>query len=1515
MSETISLTHPSKASHQTRASKLSTIEAKAAALRTELQYQAIENQLADEEFQRKVKAEQRKLQEEHEAKEFEKRKAAIQLQKELDSANAQIAVLKSRSSNGSRRATLDLPTDPNMVKNYVEQHALKTIPPTMYADKPDQKQLDASNNPDQEIKTEVENNPDQEIKIEVENNPDQEIKTEVEKNPDLTEVKENPDHERKTEAKQNLDHEIKIDVQENLVKSDAIPLNLKTNNDRKKISAQTKASQTIERQRPDLQRTAPLFDRSYYEENPEFEQFLRENLGGYQPEGIAPVSQRVMYSHPPYHAPTPDPGPSATDLGGLARVIAEQCNMMKLPPPEPSVFSGNPLEYNMWKRSFELLIENKDLRSSEKLYYLQKYLSGPAKECVKGFLLEDSTGSYTSAKARLDIRFGDHFVIAAAFKRKLKEWPKLASDDPSALQRFSDFLNQCQCAKRDNINLRILDDCDTNAALLSKLPQTLIKSWSRIVYSCKASTSMYPGFDQFVNFVEKEAMIASDPVIADALYKGKDSTQSSSKLPPPKEKRQSFVIEATNSESQARNSRHKESNTAGNTPRRPCFRCSHDHHLDNCPDFLKLSLPEKRAYAETNKLCFACLNQRHVAKHCKHRKWCKVCQKPHPTSLHDDKWRRVETVCNFTSSITSNKKCTMIIPVFVSHASNEAKEFLVYALLDTQSDATFMTENLRQRLGIDGTTTLLQLSTLASKDKLLKCMKVSDLQVRGHNSDKTIPIHAAFTRDSIPANRQHIPSPSIVAELPHLSKMAHELMERSDAEIGLLIGYDCPRAFTPREIITAPNQEIFAQRTDLGWGVMGTFECSSSNDHSVMYCHKIVTEEVVAPLRNKNSVSFAIKSAKPKEILCPVDLNNLIDQEFATSKDAHDPKRSIDDQKFLDTLNNGTTRTADGHFEMPLPFCNNNPVLPNNRVVAEKRLQGLKRKLLKDEAYKDDYCKFMTKIIDNGFAERCSTAPSPNAWYMPHHGVYHPKKKKLRVVFDASAKHAGISLNDTLLQGPDMLNGLLGVLCRFRKENIAIMCDIEQMFYQFRVIKEHRDYLRFLWWDDLGKPPAEFRMTVHLFGAKSSPGCANFGLKMAADYGEKEFGKVAADFVRNDFYVDDGLTSVSTVEEAVNLVENTQKLCAKSGIHLHKFASNNKRVLEAIPKAERAEELKNLDLLRGTEIMERTLGIEWSISNDAFQFKVIMQSRPPTRRGILSSVSSVYDPLGFLAPVILTGRNILQDICKKGLDWDSPLPPDIIERWESWKNDLMQLNSYKVPRCFKPVDFGDIVTVELHHFSDASTIGYGQCSYLRLIDDHNNIHCSLIIAKSRVAPVKQVTIPRLELSAAVLSVKVRNFLHRELKYDNVKEYFWTDSTVVLGYINSDAKRFHVFVANRVQQIRDSTDPKQWNYVSTENNPADCLSRGLSAERLMQNTSWLNGPEFLREKVIPQFKYGSEVSENDPELKRVSTLATTTTPTDNMQQYWLKFSSWQRLKKVIAYCLLYKQLLYWKVKKG
>ena len=315
----------------------------------------------------------------------------------------------------------------------------------------------------------------------------------------------------------------------------------------------------------------------------------------------------------------------------------------------------------------------------------------------------------------------------------------------------------------------------------------------------------------------------------------------------------------------------------------------------------------------------------------------------------------------------------------------------------------------------------------------------------------------------------------------------------------------------------------------------------------------------------------------------------------------------------------------------------------------------------------------------------------------------------------------------------------------------------------------------------------------------------------------------------------------------MSIIEKSKLMCKEGGFRLHKFTSNRKEVIEAIPAEACAKDITDLHLEHEELPSERVLRIEWCVENDAFQFRITLKDQPFKRLGILSTVSSIYDPLGFAAPFLLQGKKILQELCKEKVEWDDPVPEELRARWDRWRSELTLLEGMKIPRCYKSNDFGKLKSVEIYHFSDASTDGYGQCSYLRLVDDKDRAHCSFLLGKARVTPLKPVTIPRLELTAAVVSVRVSQTLQQEFEYDSEIEFFWTDSKVVLGkMMTNDARRFHIFVANLEQQIRDHTSPKQWHYIETKNNPADDASSGLSARSLVEKKRWINGPAFLRE---------------------------------------------------------------------
>ena len=314
------------------------------------------------------------------------------------------------------------------------------------------------------------------------------------------------------------------------------------------------------------------------------------------------------------------------------------------------------------------------------------------------------------------------------------------------------------------------------------------------------------------------------------------------------------------------------------------------------------------------------------------------------------------------------------------------------------------------------------------------------------------------------------------------------------------------------------------------------------------------------------------------------------------------------------------------------------------------------------------------------------------------------------------------------------------------------------------------------------------------------------------------------------------------------------------------------------------------------------------MENDTFNFCILLSNRPTTRRGILSTVSSVFDPLGFVAPFILEGKKILQELCKDNVGWDEPVSETISTRWLKWRSSVQALSKFIVDRCYHPKDFGQIVTRELHHFSDANTKGYVQSTYFRLVNNKGDIHCSFVMGKARVTPLKPMTMPRLELTAALVSTRVSEQIKKELPLEYHSKTFWTDSKVVLGYVKNESRRFQIFVANRVQEIQEKTSPEQWRYVDTTSNPADIASRGISANRLL-NSAWIQGPEFLwksRDQWPSKDQTHAEaIAQDDPEVRKSLSVATSSeVKFATLEERLRYFSSWHRAKRAIALCIRY-----------
>lgn len=332
---------------------------------------------------------------------------------------------------------------------------------------------------------------------------------------------------------------------------------------------------------------------------------------------------------------------------------------------------------------------------------------------------------------------------------------------------------------------------------------------------------------------------------------------------------------------------------------------------------------------------------------------------------------------------------------------------------------------------------------------------------------------------------------------------------------------------------------------------------------------------------------------------------------------------SINQQKFLKSVESGISQDSSGHYTIPLPLKQLGNWFPDNRQQAVKHAMSLKKQFIKNNKFHDDYVKFMQAMFDEGHAEIINpTELNQNIgkrWYIPHHGVYHPRKNKIRVVFNCAASYGGVSLNDMLLTGPDLTNSIVGVLTRFRQDAVAVKADIKGMFLQVNVPKEDQDFLRFVWWPkgDVTETLVDCRMTVYLFGTTASPSCANFALRKTALDNESSVSRLVRDSVLSNFYVDDLLTSLTSIEQAKLFIPDITELLKKGGFSLTKWISNKPEVLSNLKSEHIAQNLDILQFKDTENATEMALGMNWHVLNDTISFRTSILDRPATKRGVL----------------------------------------------------------------------------------------------------------------------------------------------------------------------------------------------------------------------------------------------------------------------------------------------------------
>ncbi|XP_054867909.1 uncharacterized protein LOC129347292 [Amphiprion ocellaris] len=1198
-------------------------------------------------------------------------------------------------------------------------------------------------------------------------------------------------------------------------------------------------------------------------------------------------------------------------------------------------FDDKPESYRAWQSSFVNTTEGVGLTATETLDLLVKWLGTESAKHVKRIRSVHAGNpnvALEKAWARLQECYAAPEVTEKALFKRLDNFPKVSAKDYSKLRDLGDLLMEIQGAKEEGYlkGLSYLDTARGIGPIIEKLPYGIQDKWLTVGSRYKEEyKGQFPPFDYFTSFICNEACRRNDPSF---LFSRSHERQH----------------EALSRSFGNKISVHKtEVSTGANQPTNPqvmhlkgleknCLIHNKAHPLRKCRAFRAKSIEERKTILKQSGICFkCCAATSHLAKDCKAQVKCSECNSDHhDTAMHisvppqgstrpappardggEEEQTDIDTAVSSQCTQVcgpglTGRSCSKICLVRVYHQGQRGKAANMYAILDDQSNCSLVRSDFFELFNVKSPLFPYKLKTCAGPLET-SGHKAEGFQIESLDGKRVLSLPPLIECNEIPNDRSEIPTPDAARCHSHLEKIAQYIPELDpNAEILILLGRDILRVHKVRQQVNGPHNAPFAQKLDLGWVLIGDVCLGNAHKPTVSSYRTNVLENgrpfICTPCNS--SIKVIENTCQGGDQISKFrnkSLETLGQNVFNETASDNKLGPSIEDTIFLQLMDTEMFRDDSKHWVAPLPFRPQRQRLPNNREYALSRLYSLQKTLRRKPKVKDQFLEFMNKIFQNNHAE---VAPplleNEECWYLPTFGVFHPQKPhNISVVFDSSAKHSGMSLNDTLLKGPDLNNSLVGVLIRFRKEQVAILADIQQMFHCFLVCSDHRNYLRFLWHkdNDMSKEIINYRMRVHVFGNSPSPSVAIYGLRRAIKEGAHKHGADTVKFVERHFYVDDGLISVSTDNKAISLLQRTQASLSESNLRLHKFASNSSAVLQAFAPEDRAV-LKDLDLSDEATPVQRSLGLIWVTTADTFTFKASEDKKLFTRRGVLSTVNSIFDPLGMLAPVTIEGKHLLREFCADKCDWDAPLPEGKLKQWELWRDSLQDLNKLHIPRAYTPTSLSKAEHKELCVFSDASVKAIGAVAYLRTIQAEGQVNVGFILGKAKLAPLSQPTIPRLELCAAVLAVEVADLIQDELdlKLDSVK--FFCDSKVVLGYIHNRTKRFHVYVHNRVQRIHQSTKPNQWFYVRTDDNPADHASRSVPAAYLSQ-TTWFTGPAFLHKPKLGPENTSETFElvnpETDTEIRAEVSSYLTQTQEKCFATRFQRFSSMHSLTRAIA----------------
>jgi hypothetical protein len=1124
--------------------------------------------------------------------------------------------------------------------------------------------------------------------------------------------------------------------------------------------------------------------------------------------------------------------PSDTSLTN--NVTTDNGTRVRLPTISLPTFGGEYEQWLLFKDSFASLIDNNsNLTDIQKFQYLRSSLSGDALQVVHS--LETSSDNYKIAWKLLNERYENIKIITHVHIKGLVELPTVVKDSYSSLRQFIDAINR---------NMRALqalkqpvEHWDTILLYLitNKLDFVAKRDWELLMGN--KAHDILPTMQELLNFLSSRCHTLS------MIEKTRHTNQVEVK--------------------QQRNQRNVQAHVSTNTC---CSFCKGNHQLYTCENFIKMQVLDRIDHVKNSKLCYNCLKGSHMTPRCKAGS-CRKCNRRHNTLLHVDAAKQFDSEPQTNtlahSSQLSNNTIVLLSTavVYVKTTTGEQRE--IRALLDSGAQSNFITQDMCKLLGLKTENINTPVTGISGKQTVITQQAITTIHSRLN------PFRATLTFLVIPKITEHIPMGTINKAditIPTNIQLADPTFMQS-SKIDMLIGAEIfLDLLCIGQIKTSKNAPIY-QKTRLGWIISG--KISNLHDGS-------------------------------QQALCHVAIKSLDAQleRFWTIEETTNPTKFFTQEEIRceEIFKTTTIRNKDGVYTVRLPFKEDKTNIGDSRELALKRFYNLERKFERQPQLRETYASFLREYETLGhMAEVTENITCDTSYYLPHHAVLKPSSTttKLRVVFDASAKSGGKSLNDILLVGPTIQPDLFTIIMRYRTHQIVVTADIEKMYRQIRVHDDDTSMQQIFWRESSQDPIKTFKLRTVTYGTSCAPFLAVRCLQQIAE-DEGTTYPIAKQVILDDFYVDDLLTGGQTKEQVLTIQYQVDQALKSAGVNLRKWCSNEPDILKQIGAN---TELDVIDI--GREECIKTLGLRWNPRLDSFQYSVNVDisKKRITKRSILSTIASIYDPLGLIGPVIVVAKLIMQRLWQGKLHWDETVPTSLHTSWEQFCGDIININDTRIPR--KVIQTPNPVKIQLHGFADASETAYGACIYVRTTDEYDIHHVKLLCSKSRVAPLKQISVPRLELCGTLLLAQLMHKIKTIFKLPINDFYCWTDSTIALAWINGNCKEWTTFVANRVSQIQNQTAEMKWRHVRTHDNPADHISRGLTVTRLKEADNWWYGPTWLTkaEEQWPIDNDTNKVDDNTLERRKCINVCTTIDTS-----YFERYSSYNKLIRVTAYIL-------------